>query len=133
MSVCILEDVHKLIFDLRPSLLDDLGLVAALQWYAESRLESQGIAVMIETTGEEQRLPAQIETALFRVVQEALNNVARHAEAKNAEVQSYARVKRFALVPAEFTEATGEVTPTQKVKRQAVAARYAALLDSLYE
>src|SRR3990170_951295 len=41
---------------------------------------------MIETTGEEQRLPAQIETALFRVVQEALNNVARHAEAKNAEV-----------------------------------------------
>ncbi len=62
-----------------------------------------------------------------------VRRVAEIVEAKNGEVQSYARVKRFALVPAEFTEAAGEVTPTQKVKRKAVAARYAALLDSLYE
>jgi long-chain acyl-CoA synthetase len=64
---------------------------------------------------------------------EVVRRVAQIVEAKNAEVQSYARVKRFALVPAEFTEATGEMTPTQKVKRKTVAARYAALLDSLYE
>ncbi len=64
---------------------------------------------------------------------EVVRRVAKIVEAKNAEVQSYARVKRFALVPAEFTEAAGEMTPTQKVKRKAVAARYAALLDSLYE
>jgi long-chain acyl-CoA synthetase len=64
---------------------------------------------------------------------EVVSRVATIVEAKNAEVQSYARIKRFALVPAEFTEATGEVTPTQKVRRKAVAARYAALLESLYE
>lgn len=86
MSVRILEDVHKLIFDLRPSLLDDLGLLAALGWYAESRLQSLGIKVMIETRGQERRFPPQIEAALFRVVQEALNNVARHAEAENADI-----------------------------------------------
>ncbi len=62
-----------------------------------------------------------------------MSRVAKIVETKNAEVQSYARVKRFALVPAEFTEATGEMTPTQKVKRKAVAARYATLLDSLYD
>ncbi|TAK33688.1 MAG: HAMP domain-containing protein [Chloroflexota bacterium] len=86
MAVRILEDVHKLIFDLRPSLLDDLGLLAALGWYAESRLEPLGVKIMIETTGEERRLPPQMETALFRVVQEALNNVARHAEAEHTDV-----------------------------------------------
>jgi long-chain acyl-CoA synthetase len=64
---------------------------------------------------------------------EVVSRVAKIVETKNAEVQSYARVKRFALVPAEFTEATGEMTPTQKVKRKAVAARYATLLDSLYD
>ena len=59
-------------------------------------------------------------------------HVARIVEAKNAEVQSYARIKKFALVPAELSEAGGEVTPTQKLKRAVVAERYAALLDSLY-
>ena len=63
---------------------------------------------------------------------EVVGRVAQIVEAKNAEVQSYARVKRFGLVPAEFTEAAGEMTPTQKMKRKVVAARYAALLDSLY-
>jgi long-chain acyl-CoA synthetase len=62
-----------------------------------------------------------------------VRRVAQIVEAKNAEVQSYARVKKFALVPIEFTEAAGEMTPTQKVKRRVVAARYAALLESLYE
>lgn len=62
-----------------------------------------------------------------------VRRVGQIVEAKNAEVQSYARVKKFALVPAEFTEAAGEMTPTQKVKRRVVAARYAALLESLYE
>jgi len=62
-----------------------------------------------------------------------VRRVGQIVEAKNAEVQSHARVKKFALVPAEFTEAAGEMTPTQKVKRRVVAVRYAALLESLYE
>ena len=76
-----LEEVHNLIFDLRPACLDDLGLVAALQWYAEKRLEGLGIACQLAVEGEERRLPAEVEAAVFRVVQEAITNVIKHAEA----------------------------------------------------
>jgi signal transduction histidine kinase len=82
----LLENVHRLIFDLRPSVLDDLGLVAAVRWYAENRLGPTGTRVYLETEGEERRLPSEIETAVFRVAQEALTNVARHAEAENAAI-----------------------------------------------
>lgn len=64
---------------------------------------------------------------------EVVARVARIVEAKNAEVQSYARIKKFALVPAELSEVAGEITPTQKVKRRVVATRYASLIESLYE
>jgi long-chain acyl-CoA synthetase len=53
-------------------------------------------------------------------------------EAKNASLPSYARIKKFAIVAAEFTEAAGEVTPTQKIKRRIVAERYRNVLESLY-
>ena len=56
----------------------------------------------------------------------------RIVEAKNAELPSYARIKRFAVLPADFTEAGGELTPTQKVKRKVVAERYGDVIDSLY-
>jgi signal transduction histidine kinase len=82
----LLENVHRLIFDLRPSVLDDLGLVAAIRWYAETRLEPMGTRVHLETEGDERRLPSPIETAIFRVAQEALTNVARHAEAENVAI-----------------------------------------------
>lgn len=82
----LLENVHRLIFDLRPTVLDDLGLVAAVRWYAESRLVPMGTRVHLETEGAERRLPSPIETAVFRVAQEALTNVARHAEAENVAI-----------------------------------------------
>lgn len=81
-----LDEVHKLIFDLRPSLLDDLGLIAAVRWYADRRLRPLGIEVHLETVGEERRLPSHIETALFRIVQEAIANIAQHAEAESASI-----------------------------------------------
>jgi signal transduction histidine kinase len=86
LALGMLDDVHKLIFDLRPSLLDDLGLAAAARWYAESRLVSLGIRVSLETVGEERRLPPEVEAALFRAIQEALTNVARHAGAENVAI-----------------------------------------------
>ncbi|MCL4300537.1 MAG: GAF domain-containing protein [Anaerolineae bacterium] len=81
-----LNGVHKLIFDLRPTMLDHLGLVPALRWFAESRLEQVGVRVKIEEISTARRLPAEVETALFRVVQEAINNIARHAGARNVYI-----------------------------------------------
>lgn len=81
-----LEGVHRLVYDLRPSMLDDLGLLAGLRWYAESRLQPLGIRVSLMTTGEERRLPAELETALFRIGQEAVTNIARHSGAMNVYI-----------------------------------------------
>ncbi len=86
LSQRTLDGVHKIIFDLRPSMLDHLGLVPALRWLAESRLESKGIRVSIEETSLSRRLPAEIETAIFRMVQEAISNIARHSGARNASI-----------------------------------------------
>jgi signal transduction histidine kinase len=77
----MLENIHRLTSDLRPSLLDDLGLVPAITWYCEQRLQPAGIAFQIQSEGLKQRLPSPLETALFRIVQEAVTNVIRHAGA----------------------------------------------------
>lgn len=91
-----LDDVHKLMFDLRPSMLDQLGLIPALRWLAQSRLETKGIRVVIEVSAHTvllnsktaaQRLSPDIEIALFRVMQEAINNIARHSAARNVEIK----------------------------------------------
>jgi two-component system, NarL family, sensor histidine kinase UhpB len=76
-----LEETRRLILDLHPPVLDDLGLVPALRWYAEKRMEGQDVHVSLETTGQSRRLPDQVETTLFRIVQEAINNAAKHAHA----------------------------------------------------
>ncbi len=86
LAVATLEGLHRLIFDLRPTLLDDLGLAAALRWYAESRLGERGVRVHLEVGGDERRLPAGLETAVYRTLQEAITNVARHAEATNLSI-----------------------------------------------
>lgn len=82
-----LDGVHKLIFDLRPSMLDHLGLVPALRAYAETRLTEQGVRVGVDETSAPRRLEPEMETAVFRVVQEAINNIARHAAARNVWIQ----------------------------------------------
>lgn len=75
------RELQDVIYDLWPSVLDDLGLVRALRWYAQERLESQGIRVAFVVPESLPRLPAEVETALFRIGQEALGNVCRHAAA----------------------------------------------------
>ena len=86
VAVRTLEDVHRLILDLRPSVLDDLGLLSAIRWYADRNLGTRGITVRCEF-GDVSRLPPEMETALFRMCQEALSNVARHAQASAVLVQ----------------------------------------------
>ena len=83
LTVSAIDDVHKLIFDLRPTMLDQLGLVAALSWYAEMRFAETPTRAQVSEVGATQRLPSAVETALFRTVQEAINNAARHAGARH--------------------------------------------------
>jgi signal transduction histidine kinase len=75
------KEVQNIIYDLRPTLLDDLGLIPALHWYTESRLKEQGVEVELSIMGRPRRLPPEVETTLFRVTQEAVTNVLRHASA----------------------------------------------------
>ncbi|MFQ5996786.1 MAG: GAF domain-containing protein [Dehalococcoidales bacterium] len=91
LSVTLIDEIHRLIYELRPTLLDDLGLVAATRWLAENTLETTGVAVNFETTGKERRLPSQLETTLFRVIQEAISNIAKHAHARNVSLMLHFR------------------------------------------
>lgn len=86
LSARSLEDVRRLIADLRPMALDDLGLVSAIRWYANSHLGERGIDVRVKSSIVPQRLPPSMETVLFRVAQEAINNIAKHAECHNARI-----------------------------------------------
>jgi len=87
LAVRTIEEVHRMILDLRPSVLDDLGLQSAIRWYAERHLVSRGISVRCEFEARDRRWPAAFETAVFRVCQEAMSNIARHAEAESVLVQ----------------------------------------------
>ncbi len=86
LAINILDEIHKLIYELRPILLDDLGLVAAIRWLTENNLRAAGITVNFNTVGHVRRLPPQLETALFRVTQEAIYNIAKHAQANNVDI-----------------------------------------------
>jgi two-component system sensor histidine kinase UhpB len=81
-----LAGLRALVVDLRPTVLDDLGLVSAIRWYAASRLEREGIDVSFEA-GEVSRLPPRVETALFRIAQEAVNNIVKHADATQVTIR----------------------------------------------
>lgn len=86
LSVNILDEINNIIYQLRPTLLDDLGLVAATRWLADKNLGVAGVTINFKTVGKERRLASQLEATLFRVVQEAVNNIAKHAHAKNAQI-----------------------------------------------
>jgi signal transduction histidine kinase len=81
-----LQDVRQLAVELRPKALDDFGLVAALERLTESFVEQTGIAVEFQTALPEGRLPAEAETALYRIVQESLTNIVKHARASRVSV-----------------------------------------------
>ena len=82
-----LQQVHDLSLDLRPSLLDDLGLVAALRWYVDRVAQRTGVIRCFNADALEARLAPEVETACFRIAQEALTNVVRHAKAATVWVQ----------------------------------------------
>jgi PAS domain S-box-containing protein len=83
----MLGQMRELSHELRPTVLDDLGLVPALRWYVDRYTQRLNTKVEFEAIGFRQRLVADVETALYRVVQEALTNVARHAQAGSVRIR----------------------------------------------
>ena len=81
-----LDELQRLIADLRPSHLDDLGLSSALRWYAGNVQERTQLDVQVETQGNEPAIPSPVKTALFRIIQEALTNVIKHAHANKVRI-----------------------------------------------
>jgi len=86
LAVHIGKEVSRLINDLRPTLLDTLGLIPAIRHYAETTLEPRGINVSLEFKGGEGQLPPEVEAGLFRVAQGAIGNIAKHSQARNSWV-----------------------------------------------
>jgi signal transduction histidine kinase len=86
MMVRTVAEIRKIILNLRPSTLDDLGLVPTLRSYAETHLESAGVRLEWRARGLSERLPPEMEVALLRIVQEAVNNIARHSHARKASI-----------------------------------------------
>jgi signal transduction histidine kinase len=86
LVVATLQDVRKLAVQLRPAVLDDFGLVPALERLVQTYSETTGIAAELEAGLGEHRLPAEVETTLYRIVQEALTNVVKHADAGKVSV-----------------------------------------------
>ena len=80
------EAIDRLIFDLRPPLLDDLGLIKAIEFYAKTRLRTVATGVSLKVTGKERKLSGERETALFRVIQEGITNIVKHAHARTAMI-----------------------------------------------
>lgn len=81
-----LQSVRRIATELRPAVLDDLGLVAAIEWQAQEAERRMGLAVKVVVDANDVAIPVPVATAVFRVFQEALVNVSRHAEAKHVVV-----------------------------------------------
>jgi len=86
LVVATLQDVRRLAVELRPKALDDFGLVPALERLVETFREQTGIQVDLEPRLGEERLPSDVETTLYRITQEALTNVVKHADAKHVSI-----------------------------------------------
>lgn len=86
MATHALVELQHLITDLRPSHLDDLGLPATLRWYAGLVHERSGLAVIVKFGGQERELDPALTIVLFRIAQEALNNVVKHAQASKVNI-----------------------------------------------
>lgn len=114
-----LADTRRLILDLRPPVLDDLGLVPAVRTLAETRLEEQGITVSINAEGVDDNLPPHLKVTIFRVLQEALSNCARHSQANSVRISIQSAPNQFRAIvqddgigfdPSRVRQRTGAAT-----------------------
>jgi signal transduction histidine kinase len=94
----VLEQMRNLSRGLRPSVLDDFGLVAALEWFVEQQIKFAGLETEIIADELEVRLPEEVETVCFRVAQEAITNVLRHGRATRVVIEIHLRDKKLELM-----------------------------------
>ena len=90
--------MRRLAVELRPKALDDFGLLPALERLAQTFTEQVGIETDVEASLGETRLPAEVETALYRIVQEALTNVVKHARARHVSISLVRKASSVAAV-----------------------------------
>jgi signal transduction histidine kinase len=90
--------VRRLAVELRPKALDDFGLVAAVERLVQTFSEASGIDVQLEARIGAKRLPQEVETTLYRIVQEALTNIVKHAQAQNVSILLVRRSGSVTLV-----------------------------------
>jgi signal transduction histidine kinase len=86
LVVSTLQDVRRLAVELRPSALDDFGLGPALERLVDTHRQDASVEVDLEVRLDGERLPSEVETTLYRIVQEALTNVAKHADATRISI-----------------------------------------------
>ena len=97
LTVQVHNEVSRLISNLRPALLDTVGLVPAVRQHAETRCQAVGCQAAVDVRGKAERFPADIEAALFRFVQGAIGNVCQHARATNVDITLDYRPEEFAI------------------------------------
>lgn len=119
-----LGELRNIIFGLRPSILDDLGLVPAIRWYARTNLEPFGINVVIEVPQEDLHIPEELSTMLFRISQEAINNIRRHSEANTATISLIKANGSIQLLIKD----NGKGFDVSKSARQALSRQHLGLL-----
>jgi signal transduction histidine kinase len=114
--VSALQDVRRLAVELRPAVLDDFGLVPALERLTDAFAEQSGVRVDFHSALGELRLPSEVETTLYRVVQESLTNIVKHASAHNVSVS----IARRGATVAAVIEDDGAGFDQRAVREEAV-------------
>jgi PAS domain S-box-containing protein len=120
----LIQKVRNLSFDLRPPILDDLGLSPALRWYLKRLDKEGGLSIHFIDNSSDHRMPMEIETACFRVVQEALTNVVRHAKARQVTIELKQEEKELQLTVSD----DGIGFDVKSAKRQALLGESFGLL-----
>jgi signal transduction histidine kinase len=87
LSLDMSQGIYRLVGDLRPAQLDDLGLVPALKYLIDEDCKHKGLEVTLKTMGKRRRLDPLVETVIFRIAQEALSNIHRHANTRQALIE----------------------------------------------
>ncbi len=119
-----LDELRLVMYGLRPGMLDDLGLAPAIRWYARSNLEPAGARLRFEGFDEALRLEPRLEITLFRIAQEAINNILRHARSTAVVIGLRQDGERICLEVAD----NGRGFDVKRTTRQALRLRHFGLL-----